>query len=627
MIQPPIYIFLYLAFTAICLTTAVAFYDVVDHRCSESAPCETVPTSSNSTSSNSKIVKDLSMFLYASTNDMNSSYPVVEYFEDETMMESSSERQLPSFLRQEPLQTYTNHFIMVKYYKPYCKACKYAKETYIKSALYMQFMFMKDERPPDSQNTINSKQNSKSLFRAYAISCQAYPHLCTTDIHMYPSIRMYDMNTGNTIELDYRRMHPYSIMERMGFDDTIIHTNIYQLSKHIGQQQQQTGKVKKFNLEQLAYNDKMKQVIEEIDYTYNHMKQSDLEQDLHVTVDTMLRQYTYVPNNVNTTTKRSLRDPPLKTASAQTLRIFLELLLRVISPIKNSHLQRFHSMIKELSTSFMYISKHAGYLPVILDEFRIQPRYASKRKNDNSWSHYSKDCAPYQPMIIITPNDDDSPNSNDHNHDSAKSNDESLESSSAPYQCGLWKLLFHMIVGGGFTNYNAVATSDIDKIPDVDMVTMVRDYATNIGFGIWSDHEIQILYNTTYCNETGIGSNQDSESSEMRLALWLGTVRNEIQRHRTMQENGTEEDLFYAQFPSINDCPKCWNFEPRRSTGSYTRSYNKCQYDRPALWNDLVVYKYIQLEYGTAPDNIEDLVRLYVDVHPEEFGNNQHDEL
>jgi hypothetical protein len=438
------------------------------------------------------------------------------------------------------------------------------------------------------------------------------------------------MNTGNTIELDYRRMHPYSIMERLGFDDTTIHSNIYQLSKHIERQhkhehehRQQPDKKNKLKFEQLADSDPMKQVVEEIEYTYSHIKQSDLEQDLHVTVDTMLRRYTYVPKNVNMTTKRSLRDPPLKTESAQTLRIFLELLLRVISPVRNSHLQRFHSMIKELSSSFMYISRHAGYLPVILDEFRVQPKFVSKRKNDKRWSQYSKDCAPNQPMIVITANDDDALNIG---NDSGNDSDETTESSIAPYQCGLWKLLFHMIVGGGFTNYNRVATSDNDKIPEIDMVTMVRDYATHIGFGIWSDNEIQILYNTTFYNETEMNSSQKKkESSEMRLALWLGTVRNEIQRHRMMQDKDTSADVLLAQFPSVNDCPSCWNLESKRS--SYLHSYHTHRYDRPLLWNDPVVYKYIRLEYGTAPDNIDELVQLYMDVHPEEFVRDKHDEL
>ena len=629
MIQPLLYFVLFLSYTAIYAATA-DLYDGVDKKCSRASKCETVPTTTNSTSIHSRTTKDDGLFLYASNNDINASYPVIEYFDDEATIDSSSGQHLPSFLRSEPSDAYNNHYIMVVYYKPYCNACKYAKETYIKAALYLQFMFMNDESPAESRSTFSSNKISNNLFQAYAISCQAYAHLCATNIHMYPTIRMYDMKTGNVIDLDYRRMHPYSIMERLGFDDTIIHTNIYQLSKQIRlrQEQQQITKNKKFKYEQLTDNDPLKQVVEEIDYIYNHMKQTDLEQDLHVTVDTMLRQHTYVPKNVNTTTKRSLRDPPLKTESAHTLRIFLELLLRVISPVKNSHLQRFHSMIKELATSFMYISKHAGYLPVILDEFRVQPIYVSKRKNGSILSEYSKDCAPHQPVVVITPNDDDTPNLNDQNQGFAQKNDDSIESSTAPYQCGLWKLLFHMIVGGGMTNYNTVATSHNDNIPEIDMVTMIRDYATHIGFGIWSDHEIQILYNTSYYNETDIEQvNQYNETSEMRLALWLGTVRNEILRHRMMNEKdeSTVTDTLATFWPSLDECPKCWNFEPRRN--SYTQSNNKCQYHRPPLWNDRVVYKYIQLEYGTAPDTLDELVQLYMEVHPEEFDNDQHDEL
>lgn len=635
--QQQLNIVLYVTFAIIIyISKSLAFKDVVDPRlpgkCSETSPCEDSSTTTNSTPiNNSKPAKDFSMFLYAVNNNINASYPVIEYFEDDATIESMNEH-LPLFLQMEPSHTYANHYVMVKYYKPHCRACKYAKDIYIKTASYMKSMFMEDERPRVS--TSSSNQNNINLFQSYAISCQAYAHLCATSIHMYPTIRMYDMNTGNVIELDYRRMHPYSIMERLGFDDTTIHTNIYQLSKHIHRQnKEQSSRGSKLKIELLADNDPMKQVVDEIDYIYNHMKQTDLEQDLHATVDTMLRHYTYVPQNVNTTTKRSLRDPPLKTQSAQTLRIFLELLLRIISPVKNSHLQRFHSMIKELSTSFIYISKHAGYLPVILDEFRIQPRYVSKRKNDHNWNQYSKDCAPHQPNIVITSNDDDSPNVNNHNTAVPEGNkDKSVESSTAPYECGIWKLLFHMMVGGGLTNYNVVATSDTDKIPEIDMITMVRDYATHIGFGIWSEHEIQILYNTTYNNETDMKSSPNEYSEEMRLALWMGTIRNEIQRYRMIQEKEgilhervTAMDLLAAQWPSRHDCPNCWNNEPRRK--SYTESDNEYMYDREPQWNDQAVYKYIQLEYGTAPDNIDDLVQLYMDVHPEEFDSYHHDEL
>ena len=626
------HIVLLITFTIIYITRSLAFNDVVDpsfpRKCSETSSCVDSSITTNATSINSKTSKDYSLFLYAISNDINASYPVLEYFEDNAATESI-DQQLPIFLQMEPSHTYKNHYIMVKYYKPYCKACKYAKDVYIKASSYMKLMFMEEERVPVSKSSSN--HGSNNLFESYAISCQAYAHLCATNIHMYPTIRMYDMNTGNVIEIDYRRMHPYSIMERLGFDDTTIHTNIYQLSQHIHQQTyEQSNRSSKFKVEQVDDNDHMKQVADEIDYIYNHMKQTDLEQDLHATVDTMLRHYTYVPENVNMTTKRSLRDPPLKTQSAQTLRIFLELLLRIISPIKNSHLERFHNMIKELSTSFIYISKHAGYLPVILDEFRVQPRYVSKRKNGNNWNQYSKDCAPHQRNKIITSNDDDSPSTNEQKTATSEENkDEAIESSTAPYECGIWKLLFHMIVGGGLTNYNVVATSDSDKIPEIDMVTMVRDYATHIGFGIWDENEIQILYNTTYYNVTDMGTSQDEESSEMRLALWLGTIRNEIRRYRIKHENEeilrervTAADLFAAQWPSRDDCPHCWYNEPRRHR--YDKYY-KC--GREPLWNDQVVYKYIQLEYGTAPDNIDDLVQLYIDVHPEEFDSYHHDEL
>ena len=605
---------LYLAFAIVSITTSAARHDVADPslstKCGGTTPCDDVSTGSttNSTPIDSRTTMEYTLFLYAEKNNINASFPVIEYFDDDTTIGSTNEhiRSVPAFLLMSPSNRHKNHYVMVKYYKPYCNACKHAKDTYIKAASYLQQMFEDEKQPPES-----------TLFQSYAISCQAYPHLCGTDVLIYPTIRMHEMNTGNVIELDFRRMHPYSIMERMGFDDTVIHTNIYMLSKHLNQQPLNNYSTLKF--EQLVVNDRLKQIVEEIDYIYNHIRPSDLEQDLHVTVDTMLRYYTYVPNNVNMTTKRSARDPPLKTQSAHILRIFLEMLLRVISPVKNSHLQRFHSMIKELSTSFIYIVKHAGYLPVILDEFRIQPKHAPKLKNGKSGSQYSKDCAPHQPGIIITANDDDSPSiSTDKPADDAPSSND--ESSTAPYQCGLWKLLFHIVVGGGLTNYNIVATNDIDKIPDIDVVAMVRDYATHIGFGVWSDHEIQILYNTTFENDTDTTSCPNTESSEMKLSLWLGTIRHVIQRHRM----ANEKDVTLAMWPSPDDCPNCWIQERGISK---RQSQNKCRFDRPALWNDQIVFKYIQLEYGAAPDIIDDLVQLYMDVHPEEFDIDHHDEL
>jgi hypothetical protein len=616
------YIFVY-AIAIIILITAktVAYYDDANTatRCSENTSCDdnvsiSGPTPTGTSVNTSTIISpsnDDITFFYAIGDDYHASYPVVEYYEDSTTTTTEpSTIQLPSFLQHQEIDsTTTRHYIMVEYYKPYCEACTYIKDTFIKAASYMSLMLT----------------DNNYVFQAYAINCQAYSHLCTS-IHMYPTIRVYDMNNGNTIDLDYRRLHPYSIMERLGFDDTMIHTNIHKLAKQLTISVNDDVE-RKFSFDDLDDDDEMKQFALELDYTYNHMKQTDLEQDLHITVDTMLRQYTYVPNNLNMTTKRSLRDPPLKLESAQILRVFLELLLRIISPIKNTHLQRFHSMIKELSSSFIYISNHAGYLPVILDEFRYQPISITK-SNRKGRSPYSNDCAPRPQNIILTPNDDDSHNTNNKAHDGDISDSE--ESIQAPYLCGLWKLLFHMIVGGGLTNYNIVATSEMDKIPDIDMVTMVRDYASQVGFGILSDYEIQILYNTSfYGNETSVQDEDMIESSEMRLALWMGTIRNEIQQYRIRREKEVLKqrimgnDLLSVQWPSRHDCPHCYTDVPRKRRNDYNlHEYN---YDRPVFWNDKIVFKYIQLEYGTPPDTIDELVQLYWDVHPEDFDDSSHE--
>jgi hypothetical protein len=613
---------------------SLAFQDETFHGgCSSESNCDATRNvhpilQSNLTGSNSdKITPFVAAidrnveFLYAVDNDFNASFPVVEYWEEDFTIDASthstaqtaSPERLPSFLNLTSRTTadrraYTNYYVLVEYYKPYCDACKIVKEVYLKLASYLRLVFLEncgDHSPLDNS------------FQAYAINCVRYAHLCSS-VQSYPTIRIYNLNDGTTIDLNYNNLHPYTIFEKLGMDDITIHTYIQKTATQMKEQSNTATTTKSVSVD-MSNDASWKELAQQLDYIYHQMKQDDLEQDLHVTLDTMLRQYVFLPQNVNMTTNRSARDPPLKLETAQSLRLLIELLVRVVSPI-NSHLEQFHRMVKELSNSFIYIANHAGYLPVVLDEFRRTPVYNSNSKSGGR-SRYSLDCAPRK--AIITSNDDESSN------DAIDNDAALLQEQSSSYLCGLWKLLFHMIVGGGFTSYNIVALSDNDIIPSFEWIWIVQEYATRVGFGIWSDQEIEVLHNTTFRNET---AENVKESPEMQVALWLGVVRNEIQMYRMIHEKENQFpgqrvmgiDLLSVQWPPRQDCPHCWTHIQRKEPPGWKRNPN--QYDRPELWNDDIVYKYIQLEYGTPPDSMEELMQLYMDVYPEEFAkdSNQH---
>jgi thiol-disulfide isomerase/thioredoxin len=601
---------LLLVVTILLTTTSFAFQNVTLHgECSADCDVSIASQQKVNLTWNDFRNDDLSIFFdpnrqpeyfYAIDDDCNASFPVMEYCVPEVQSDVtlSDPEQLRAFLQisqTNQVDRYRHFIILVIYYKPYCEACKTIKEVFIKLALFLRVVFLENTLEDDVMN---------NSFESFAINCVRYSHLCST-IQSYPSIRVYNMNDGSTVDISHKYLHPYSILHKLGFDEVTTHSVIHKMARRTKLQSDATT-IKSLNYANGDYLNELKQ---QLDYIYNEKKQVDLGQDLHASVDTMFRHYIYIPKNVNMTTSRNIRDPPLKLSSAHALGVLLELVIRIISPV-NPHLERLHNMMKELAANFIYVTNHAGYLPVILDEFRISVPTASNSRRSRK-SRYSQECSPRK--RIMTPNDDELSN-----------NESNIFEEEYSYRCGLWKFLFYMIVSGGLTEYNAVALRNEDFISAYNWISILQDYARDVGFGIWTDQDLHILENTRLRNETGDGV---EESPEMQLALWLGTVRNEMQVHEMIQnrkvlfprDSVEEADVLSMQWPLRQACSSCWTNVPRSEKP--LRQEKNYLFDRPVLWNDGAVYKYIKLEYGIPPDSLDELLRLYLDVYPDDEAN------
>lgn len=307
---------------------------------------------------------------------------------------------------------------------------------------------------------------------------------------------------------------------------------------------------------------------QELFATYN-AKRVDLDQDSHIGFEVMLRNNVFQARNLNQTTENT-RDPPLKATSTIALRLWLELLIRTATPYT-----RLHRTVKELLESFVYVANHGGYLPMILDEFTTES------------GGYSNDCG------VTT-------------------------DFGSAYFCSLWKLLFSMVQG--LTDYNAVAPSPEEEIPVEQFVSIVQEFAMEVGMSL-TPEELGFFMESVPQPDT------PDESPAMQLALWISSLRNKVQysrmRHQKalLRQREMGSDVLQAQWPNRELCPACWNAIPRK---------NRVNNIRPVLWNDQIVFKYIQLENYfngslSATATPTSLLRLYKKVHPEKFDPIQHD--
>lgn len=543
-------------------------------------------------------------YLYAADNNPNASYPVQEYWE--SLPSSPNSATITTTTTADdgetidgPSRTFfwnrqAHH--MVEYYQPQCEACRELRESYLALAA-----------------TIQTVLGGPGHFQAHAVSCYHYPHLCHGITH-YPTIRLYPPDdaddAGTVVDVHHQHLHPYTVLQKLGVAYTPPAARIYYGPAA------SAGHDDDDDMDDVDVAHRGAKLLVEYD-----AKRVDLEQDVHLAVELMLRHFLFRPANVNTTiattttattgaAQKKARDPPLTAAAADALRHWLALLSHGVPPST-----RLHRTVQELVSSFQYVTKHGGYLPVILDEFMTDE------------GGYSRDCA--------------------FTYDFGSG-----------FLCGLWKLLFVLILG--VEDYNAVAVRDAEKITAERFVTIVLEYAATVGIG-FSDPELNLVLTTSFTlddddGDETVSSGKDGSASgvgraepqAMRLALWVGAVRNRVQLERLRQQKQLFKhrvmgaDVLESQWPPRGLCPACWKTDPpprqvqttATSTATTTNTTTTIPARggggmRPALWNDEIVYNYVQLEYGRqSASSKERMVRLYKKVHPEEIVegyNNNHD--
>jgi hypothetical protein len=323
-------------------------------------------------------------------------------------------------------------------------------------------------------------------------------------------------------------------------------------------------------------------------------KRIDLEQDIHLVFELLLRHNAFDERNLNTamtidgsaadTIFEPSREFRLKTESERALHAWIDLVHATVPSQYTRLYETVQALRQEYDVVFVnYTSSGPHALKDVLD------------RTMTASGGYSADCR-------LT-----------------------VDFGSSHY-CSLWKLLWSMLLfhgpwsaERGIHKSTASSTTPPDQPPTPSLnnfVTIVQNYALYVGLTM-TEAELDVLLGTE--PEEVNADGDDVATTLQPIALWVGAVRNHIQLMRMKRNKAllrhtvTEADVHLAEWPCRQSCPTCWTTQTiqRDRTGI-----------RPMGWNDTIVFQYIQLEIEGglwATLSPERLVQLHRQVHGEQF--------
>jgi Erv1 / Alr family/Thioredoxin len=487
-------------------------------------------------------------FLYATPDDSNASFPVIEHLSPKYRRpespNSNDEDDRPDFLYATQGQGYR----IVEYYLHWCNTCK------LFSVVYRNFSIK-----------IRQLAALQGLhIDVYAVSCSPNRKLCVDQsVKGFPKIRLYKPSplenataeNDGTIEpyvelAHHTHLHPLTVLEQLGIDFdgqegdeswdlesaskdardaiSVAPTRWQQWFSYL------TGQKLSSHKPSSASN-----------YGYYRRTREDLKADIHLSFDYAMRNEIYTSSDALTTEQR------------RVLRDWLELLVRTLPAT-----WPLSKLIQELIDNFVYVAQSEDYLVAVLDEYKTPTE------------EWSLSCS----------------------HGAA---DEG-------YTCGLWELFHAMTVG--LVDHNRAVFDPEQILVTEAAARTLRDYVDNFfGCEVCRKHFVAMFDSCSHerCFRLSDYAIED-ENEWIELPLWLSRVHNAV-NVRLRQEKAARaqpeatlapDELLAVQWPPRRECGACWTNNSSEMDGTVI-----------VTWDVEMVYKFLRLEYGQRDASSADLRR------------------
>jgi len=266
-------------------------------------------------------------FLYATKDNLNASFPVIEHLSPEYRGLDKDAIDRPDFLYA-PVDTYR----IVEFYIHYCNTCKAFRPVYTKFA--------------EKVKELAALQNVNNID-VYAISCSPNRKLCVDQgVKGFPKIRLYKPGESEFNELNHHtQIHPYKVLDQLGidFDGEEEDWDVDSGTMEVHVQAPSWWQSIAAKLTGQSINSPRSPA---------RRSRDDLKADIHLSLDYALRNEVYTHKN------------ELSAEERRALRAFLDLLFITLPSS-----WELHNLLRELVDNFMFIAKSEDYLVAVLDEY------------------------------------------------------------------------------------------------------------------------------------------------------------------------------------------------------------------------------------------------------------------
>lgn len=265
-------------------------------------------------------------YLYATLDNPNASYPVIEYLSPEHRGLDKDSENRPSFL-----YSPDNGYRIVEYYIHWCQTCRLFAPVYTKFA--------------QKVSEIAAAQGVS--LEVYAVNCSPNRKLCLEQkAKDYPKIRLYRAHETDYHEVGHHlQLHPYSVLDSLGITFDRAGHDSWNVESEMAQGVTDgvTNGWLKRTLSSLGFSG--------YDVAY-HRSRDDLKADIRLSFDYALRHEVFGSNDA------------LSKDESKIFREWLELILVAIPSSWG-----MADLLHELINNFIYVSKSYSYLVAVLDEY------------------------------------------------------------------------------------------------------------------------------------------------------------------------------------------------------------------------------------------------------------------